>query len=238
MRFELTLDEIVFIKETFHFPNLLCVGETKINKSVVKSLEKRGVIENKDTYCELSGEYRLLFKHWSQMQFTVFRPDDTTGRKLECILANTDSFMVYAQNKNQVTIDYYDFDEIAMSSLLCAVSKMDPKVQSTKSFVITFSVQEIEEFLDSRDEELKKWEGKLGLPWELLDFCIQSLANTKPNMILIEDHKQNVGCLMQVANTNRGIVALKHITPQDTDKERMVLVFGDARYVIDTIYNI
>ena len=238
MRFELTLDEIVFIKETFHFPALLCVGETKINKSVAKNLESRGVIENKDTYYELSGEYRLLFKHWSQMQFTVFRPDETTGRKLECILANTDSFMVYAQNKKQVTIDYYDFDEVAMSSLLCAASKMDPKVQSLENFVITFSIQEIEEFLDARDEELKKWEGKLGLSCELLDFCIQSLANTKPNMILVENHKQNVGCLMQIANTNRGIVALKHITPKDPDKERMVLVFGDARYVINTIYNI
>jgi hypothetical protein len=238
MRFELTLDEIVFIQETFHFPNLLCVGERKINKSVVKSLEKRGIIENKDTYYELSGEYRLLFKHWSQMQFTVFRPDETTGRKLECILAKTDSFMVYAQNKNQVTIDYYDFDEVAMSSLLCAASKMDPKVQSVENFVITFSIEEIEEFLDSREEELEKWKGKLGIPCELLGFCIQSLATTTPNMILIENHKQNVGCLMQIANTNRGIVALKHITPQDQDKERMVLVFGDTRYVINTMYNI
>ena len=113
MRFELTLDEIIFIKNTFGFPKLLCVEDKNVSDSIANSLETRQIIANKGSYYELSGEYRLLFKHWSKMRFSVINPADSIENKFYCILANYEAIIIYRQTGTNVIVDFYDFDEKA-----------------------------------------------------------------------------------------------------------------------------
>ncbi len=239
MQFRLTLDEVNFIKETFHFSQLLCVENKKANAKTAQELITKKVVADKGTYFELSNEYRLLFKHWSQMEFTMFRPLEATKKRLDCIMANDRAVIVYRQLHSDIVLDYFDFDENAIDSLIAGFAKLSPTVVCENTFILSLSIPEAQDFFeDVNKSNLIPWQKKTGIPTDLLSFCVTNLAQKSDNMILIENHKKSIGCLVQIVNTDMGIIALKHITPPEKEHERMVLVFGTAHYVVNSLYNL
>lgn len=238
MRFELTIKEIIYIKNTFGFPKLLCVEEGKSSDSVSKFLEERQIIANKGTYFELAGEYRLLFKHWSKMRFSIVDPIESASDKFYCVLANYEAIIVYRQNGENVILDYYDFDEHALDVLLASIAALNVKVECESSFVQTFSMQDFDRLINVDGiPNYVAMQRESGIPAELFEKCLKALTTKRAHAILVEDHAKGIGYLAQLANTPDGIVMLKHVTPPDKDNEKMVLVWGDAKYVVKSIYN-
>ena len=79
--------------------------------------------------------------------------------------------------------------------------------------------------------------GKLGLSEDEISSFLNYVNDENSfTMLLCEDHIQGIGMLLKTVPTNQGIYALKHITPKDLSKEKMVLLKGSLQNIVDSVY--
>ena len=102
---------------------------------------------------------------------------------------------------------------------------------------ITLTVEDfVTLFLTESKIGMKHTAGKLGLSFdEVYDLC--SAVQLEPQVVLvIQDMKNNTGSLNMVHSIKNKLVMIKHITPEDRENQRVVVVQGDWRAIVDSIY--
>lgn len=240
MKFLMKIEEIQYIQKKFNYPNLLCVEKRLFpSKNAEKTLEETGVIHKvgRGKY-ELRTEERYLFGAWSQMRYSAFRSDQTTEKNLYCILANEKEIIVCDRNGNDVELNLFDFNSNTMDNIFCILGEIDTKTIARTSFNITLAVKD---FLDltsgTKQSHIEEWSCRLGINADLLKTYIDCVNQEKDYSILLcEDHVECVGALTKIVNNEVGVCALKHITPKDQTKERIVMMMGNARAVAESLY--
>lgn len=240
MKFLMKIEEIQYIQKKFNYPNLLCVEKRLFqSKSAEKSLEETGVIhKDRRGQYELRTEERYLFGAWSKMRYSVIRSDQVTKKTLYCILASEKDILVFDQNGNDVELNLFDFDANAMDSIFCNLGEFNIQTIAQEPFNITLSVRDFAELTsNNKQSHIEKWSDRLGINVNYLKSYIDCVNQEKDYSILLcEDHVESVGTLTKVVNSEVGICALKHITPKDKTKERVVIMMGNAKNIAESLY--
>lgn len=238
MRYLLTESDALLIKKKFNFGRLLGLNEKQsVKLGTERSLKKKGVIYQNNNKEELRVEYRALFSNWEKMQYSIVRPELNNRDQLQCLLSNERISMFFARKKDVITIDLFDFSAEKFDKLIIAFAEMENVNSNDSMFNLNMSLDDYEEFVNCKSpDEFNKWKKVTGIDASLLEKYVHYI-NTKDEaqMLLVEDHINDCGYMAKIVNTPDGIYAVKHVTHRENQK--MVLLYGDTRFVTDSIYN-
>lgn len=232
MRFSLSVDEIVYIKQTYKFGRLLGVDEERGMLGDVDLLGK-GYITQHGAINELCTELRLLFSAWRNARYTLTRPGLNTEHHFMCLLSDDKNIIIYETMDDNAVIDFFDYSIDIMDNLICGLSGLDTKVICDNRYNIRMAVNDFEEFCKQND--IEGWEARLGVSADALREYLDAIKSEQNvRMILTEDHEDKIGCLIKVVNTPKAIYAIKHVTRET--QQHVVLLMGDAHSITDSIY--
>ena len=238
MRFDLKLDEIRYIQKKFHFGNLIGVDKGVLPfLGIEKRLREKGVIRDFGSRAELATEYRYLFSSWENMRYSIVCPEEVEKDDFLCVLVNESEILIVAQVGDDVTIELADFNEEVMDGIIYNISGIADCDSPMASFHITVSADELEQIITAEsDSDLARHASKLGIGVDVLGQFVSVINNNDDcTLLLCEDHAKEVGALTKIVNSDKGICALKHVTPKDS-AERFVMIMGDAQGIVDSIY--
>ena len=239
MRFLLTESEALYIKDRYKFSQLLGLNSNQdIKEGTEEALKDKGIIYLNNDYWELSYAYRLLFSQWEKMQYSLVRPDINTNIRLQCLLCNNTATIFFDRNKDNLCIDMIDFSVEKLEQLFCALAELPTDSKSKQRFNISMSVEEYEEFISScSTEEFYRWQKKLGIASDLLEEYVHTMnSQIDSQLLMVEDHLNDVGYMAKFIVTDKSIFAVKHVTYSD-ENEKIVMLLGDTQYIVDSIYN-
>ncbi len=237
MRFVMTESEALWIKQKYNFGQLLGLNvKQRIKFGTEKALREKGVIYPFAGHDELKVEYRALFSYWSKMRYSIARPELNTKDHFQCLLSNEEIIIFFVREKDQITIDLFDFSVERFEKMVKAFAEMDEQISADKKFNITISVEDYEAFMESKNtENYAVWQRKWGIETAVLEKYAQTIMSPQEQLLLVEDHVGEVGYLAKIVNAADGIYGFKHVTRGDNQK--IVLLLGDAQFVMDSIYN-
>ena len=241
MRFDLKLNEVQYIQKQFHFDSLIGVERGFLPQfGIEKALKNKGVIvEAIGKNPDLSAEYRYLFSAWEKMRYSVVRPDTMEKDELFCVLANEDTIIIFNRIEKDIAIELIDFNSDIMDRILYNMADFDSmEAVVERPFNISLPVKEFAQILSSqKDSNISTWSNRLGIGKDDLKFYFEMINKEKDYfMYLCEDHREQIGTLIKVVKTPNGYYALKHVTPKESENERMVMMVGDAQMIINSIY--
>ena len=151
-------------------------------------------------------------------------------------LSNEEIIIFFVREKDQITIDLFDFSVERFEKMVKAFAEMDEQISADKKFNITISVEDYEAFMESKNtENYAVWQRKWGIETAVLEKYAQTIMSPQEQLLLVEDHVGEVGYLAKIVNAADGIYGFKHVTRGDNQK--IVLLLGDAQFVMDSIYN-
>lgn len=234
----MTESDALFIREKFHFNRLIGLNQQKLyNPDAEKSLYEREIIYDNNGFPELHASFRMLFSTWSKMRYSIVRPEFNSMDRFQALLANDKVILFIVRDGETFNIDFLDFSEEMLDKLVKAFAEITDIEHRVNGFNITMSVDEYRSLTDKDEEAVYvQWQKQLGIPAEVLRKYIAEVSTeTNAQMLIVEDHEENVGYLGKIACREDGIYAIKHVTHEKDEK--MVLAFGNSQDIINCIYN-
>ena len=124
-----------------------------------------------------------------------------------------------------------------MDKLVKAFAEITDVDFRVNGFNITMSVENYNALAgNSGQVDFAYWQKQLGISAELLQKYIEAVSTeSNAQMLIVEDHEENVGYLGKIVCREEGIYAVKHVT--EGENEKMVLAFGNSQDIINCIYN-
>lgn len=238
MKLILTESEALLIKQKFNFGVLLGLNvKQRIKIGTEKILRKKGIVFSNNGKDELSNEYRALFSNWEKMQYSIVRPELNDKNHLQCLLSNEQVSIFFVRKKDIITIELFDFSEEKFDKMIASFAELSETDVTEPMFNFSMSLDEYEQFIVcSKQDQFAEWKKETGIDVTLLEKYV-SRINTKgeARMLLVEDHVNDCGYMAKIVVDHDGIYAVKHITYKT--RQKMVLLFGNTQYVVDSIYN-
>lgn len=238
MKRSLSIKEITYIEHHFGFGKLLGIEETKfVSHSVLKHLVNNNLVrKNRDKY-ELDYELRYIFSAWNSARYSFFRPDISKKNDYGVVLISEEKrcLLYLVVSKDNVDIEVYDATAKVVEAFLSTMSELDTKVSCSASYNYSISLETFENLLsDKKNEETCK---KIGFDKQEYSEYIKTMDSEKGfQMILSEDHVDDIGCLIKIVNTEEGIYMLKHVTSVGKN-DKVVLAKGTAEDIVNSFYN-
>lgn len=238
MRYLFTESEALFIKQRFKFGQLLGLNvNQRIKKGTDKTLCDKGVIYLYNDKEELRTEYRALFSRWEKMRYSIVRPELNDTDHLQCLLTDGRVAMFFVRKKDAITIDLVDFSEEKFDKMIMSFAELSDVDTTNSMFNLSMSLDEYESFISVKARaDFDRWNTITGIDASMLEKYVKNI-NTKgeAQMLLVEDHVADCGYMAKIVNATDGIYGVKHVTHGNVQK--MVLFYGNAQFVTDSIYN-
>lgn len=238
MRYLLTESEALFIKQRFKFGQLLGLNINRhIKKGIDKTLYDKGVIYLYNDKEELRSEYRALFSQWEKMRYSVVRPELDDTDHLQCLLTDGRVAIFFVRKKDAITIDLVDFSEEKFDKMIVSFAELSDVHTTNAMFNLSMSLDEYESFISGKDEaDFDRWNITTGIDASMLKKYVKTIKTKgEAQMLLVEDHAADCGYMAKIVNATDGIYGVKHVTHGNVQK--MVLLYGNAQFVTDSIYN-
>ena len=238
MRYILTESEALLIKQKFNFGRLLGLNEKqRIKFGTEKGLHKKGIIYSNNDKEELSIEHRALFSSWEKMRYSIVRPELNDKNHLQCILSNERITIFFARKKDIVSIELIDFSEEKFDEMIISFAELSDVAVADSMFNFGMSLDEYEQFICCKtQDELYNWKKSTGIDTRMLEKYVNNInTKGKAQMLLVEDHVADCGYMSKIVNATDGVYAVKHIT--HGEEQKMVLLYGSAQFITDSIYN-
>ena len=241
MRFQMSVKEAQYIQKKFKFSPLLGLDRVMFAPmGVEKKLINAGVIQlGSSGGKELDTKYRYLFSAWEKMRYSVVDPNENDGKSFFCVLANEKEIILLEQVDQNLTLELIDFKTETMDRILANMTRLNLDIQcGAIPFNIVLPVKDFTDFVMCRQKgTLSKWSNALGVSELEIDDYLEQINNEESFvMLLCEDHVLGVGMLIKVVCARDVVYALKHVTPENASEEKMVLLKGDARSIVDSVY--
>lgn len=238
MKYIMTQNQARYIQEHYHFQQLLGLNQkVRVRSKVRSELLEKGVIYDNQGYDELHPAFRALFSRWENMRYSVARADLNRDTRFQCLLTNRISTIFFDREDEEIRIDLLDFSEQMMDQFFAVMAELTPCAQVERPFTIGMQMEDYRLFINAKEEEdYIHWQKRLGIPAALLKTYQQAILREEDGrLLLVEDHLEEVGYMMKISPTEEGFYALKHVTYENGD-ERVVLIFGNDTYLINSIY--
>lgn len=241
MRFNIGVKEAQYIQKSFKFSPLIGLDRVLFAPlGVEKKLISEGVIKQGHSGAkELDTTYRYLFSAWEKMRYSIVNPNREKDENFFCVLSNENEILLIEQDAHTLSIELIDFKIEIMDNIITNMLKTKNEISCNSTpYNIALSMKDFSEFLVCRTKgSLSEWSGKLGLSEDEISSFLNYVNDENSfTMLLCEDHIQGIGMLLKTVPTNQGIYALKHITPKDLSKEKMVLLKGSLQNIVDSVY--
>lgn len=234
----LTESEALLIKQKFNFGRLLGLNEKqRIKFGTEKGLHKKGIIYSNNDKEELSSEYRALFSNWEKMRYSIVRPELNDKNHLQCILSNERVSVFFVRKKDIITIELIDFSEEKFDKMIMSFAELSEVNATDSMFNLGMSLDEYEQFIGCKtQDDFYNWKKTTGIETRMLQKYVNNI-NTKgeAQMLLVEDHVADCGYMAKIVSAADGVYAVKHVTHGEDQK--MVLLYGSAQFVTNSIYN-
>lgn len=238
MQFNFLETELSYLIKRFNYTKIVGLRRCIYNEDQVKhSLLDKGYLIQFSGREELSNPVRILFSAWSKARYSVVRSDCNGEDNSLFILANEEVILFVSIFEQKVSVEMSDFSEHNMDSLLYHYLQLCKDGYDSRELNITLTVEDfVTLFLTESKIGMKHTAGKLGLSFdEVYDLC--SAVQLEPQVVLvIQDMKNNTGSLNMIHSIKNKLVMIKHITPEDRENQRVVVVQGDLRAIVDSIY--
>lgn len=234
----MTQSQARYIQEHFYFWQLL-----GLNKKISPRPENReelltkGAIYDNHGHDELHPAFRVLFSRWEDMRYSVARVDLNRDTRFQCLLTNRISTIFFDREDEEIRLDLIDFSVQKMDRFFGVMAELSPCEKVERPFTISMDMENYRQFINGKNEEdFDVWQKRLGIPAAMLNAFRQAIIRKENGrLLLVEDHVDDVGYLMKISPSEEGYYALKHVTHGNGD-ERIVLLFGNDTYLIDSIY--
>ena len=238
MKYTMTQSQARYIQDQYYFLYLLGLNKkVAVRPDVRDELLERGVIYDSKGYDELHPAFRALFSCWEKMRYSVVRADLNRDVRFQCLLTNRSNTIFFDREDEQIRMDLIDFSVQKMDKLFAVMADLSPCGNVERPFTIALSMEDYAQLINAKTEEaLLSWQKRLGIPASLLKAYLQAILREEDaRLLLVEDHVEEVGYLMKISPTEEGIFALKHVT-YASGEEKVVLIYGNDTYLVDSIY--
>ena len=234
MKRSLSIKEITYIEHYFGFGKLLGIEETKfVPHTLLKHLEKNNLVNKNGDKYELDYELRYIFSAWSTARYSFFRPDAAQKDNYNVILISEikKCLLYLVVSKDNVEIEVYDATAKVVEAFWLAMSELDTKAMCPAPYNYVVSLDTFEKLVSGKEYP------EIGFDKADFKEYIKIMDSEKDfQMILSEDHVDDIGCLIKIVNTENGIYMLKHITSSGKE-DRMVLSRGTSDDIVNSFYN-
>lgn len=240
MEFELTEKELSYIIKKFSYKKLVGFSRKLFIKNHVEdSLLSKGylVLQNNDFV--LSNSLRILLSCWQKCRYTMSRPELVSQKNYQCILSNSESIICIDNRDSKLKINLFDFNIERMDRLVLQMAEL-PDLSVSDEFIVELSFDDYYLMLTKKitDDMIKKIIKSTGFSIEKITEIIHMAQHQQKVLLLTEDLVENIGCFSRIILSGNGIYMFKHITPQDESQQRVIVVKGSTKYIVDSIYNI
>ncbi len=238
MHFAFVETELSYLIKRFNYHSIVGLNMCLYNEEEVKqSLLRKDYLVKISNRDELSNSVRILLSAWSRMRYSFIRNDCNGEENSLFILVSDEAMLFVSTFEHNVSVEMFDADEQKLNSLLYHYLQLSDKTYDPQTLNITLTVGDfVELFFLNAQSNTKYAQQKLGLPCD--EICdLYSAMERKPHVILIvQDMQMNIGSLNVIYSFGEKLVMIKHVTPEAKENERVVIVKGDLRAIVDSIY--
>lgn len=238
MKYIMTQSQARYIQERFYFWQLLGLNKkVPVRPENREELLAKGAIYENNGHDELHPAFRALFSRWEDMRYSVARVDLNRDKRFQCLLTNRISTIFFDREEDEIRLDLIDFSVQKMDRFFGVMADLSPCAKVERPFTISMDLDDYKQFIRGENEEdFATWQKRLGIPASVLNAYREAILRKEDGrLLLVEDHVDDVGYMMKISPSEEGYYALKHVT-YGTGEERIVLIYGNDTYLIDSIY--
>jgi hypothetical protein len=129
-----------------------------------------------------------------------------------------------------------DFSIPTMDSVIRDYLDIREDVVSSSNLNISFSG---DDYLSFFGQELSNADisRRTGLTIDDVELIKKTLSQEGTTSYILQDVVEDIGCMGAISNFDRGYILVKHVVPnKDLRKQKVVVVKGSAKDIIDSIY--
>lgn len=234
MKRSLSIKEITYIEHYFGFGKLLGIEEKKfVPHTLLKQLENDNLVKKNGDKYELDYELRYIFSAWNTARYSYFRPDISKKDDYVVILISEEKkcLLYLVVHKDKVDIEVYDATAKVVEAFWSAMSELEVEIRCSAPYNYVVSLDTFENLLSGKEYP------KIGFNKADFQEYIKIMDSEKDfQMILMEDHIDDIGCLVKIVKAENGIYMIKHITSSGKE-DRIVLARGNAEDIVNSFYN-
>lgn len=237
MTFAFTEEELSYISKKYGYKYLVGFESVKFNKErcITALLEKGYIYPYKRAY-ELSNDVRLLLSAWVRMKYTLVRDSFMSDQDAFALFANENHIMTFSYHGEEVRLNLGDFSATAMDETLAQYLGITDDVVPADVFNITFTADDYLTYFEEETpvEQIAKETG-LGVK----DICAikETLVSGESTSFVLQNVVNDIGCMGTFKKYNSAYILVKHIVPNThLDRQRVVVVKGNSKDIVDSIY--
>ncbi len=237
MTFAFSQEELSYMAKSFGYQHLEGADFIKFDKKSCEAslLEKGYILPYKKSF-ELSNEIRLLLSAWVGIRYTLIRDSFLSDERVFAILASPEYILTYSLNKGSISMNMGNFSPEDMDRILADYLNIIECGGENPGFNISFSGEEYLAYFSGElsDEAVS---GKTGLLSADIAQIKATLDAEDGVSFIVQNVKDDIGCMGALKRYEDGYVMVKHIVPNTAiDRQKIVVVKGNAQAIIDSIY--
>lgn len=238
MQFAFVETELSYLIKRFNYHSIVGLNRCLYDEEQVKqSLLEKGYLIKFSCVEELANPVRILLSVWSRMRYSFIRSDCKGDDNSLFILVSEEAILFVSVFEHKVYVEMLDADEQKLNLLLYNYLQLNERIYDSQTLNITLTVDDfVELFFLGSQSNVECVEQKLGLSCDEISDLHLTMECQPHAVLIVQDLQMNIGSLNVIYSIKGKLVMIKHVTPPTKENERVVIVKGDLRAIVDSIY--